>query len=157
MKRLILLMIAVIALASCNQTPQYLTPEEIAKYETSSYGQYVTSMEPDTTYISFYFDGIVDLIYYPEEKAYVVEYDDPDVFDYDYLYGLNQDSVTKNYVELEATEEVFKELMSDLDKTVVQRAYMENDWKWMIREVSIPSDCCIHYKYTLQKDVDYEP
>lgn len=155
MKKLILFMFALVALAACGPNPKSLTARELAEYQ-SGYGQYITNMEPDTNYIAFYFDGIIDLIYNPSEDAYVIEYDDPDVFDYEYLYELSADSIVKNYVELETTKENFRQILSDLDKSVVERAYMENDQKWVIKEITIPSDCCLHYRYSLEKDTYYQ-
>lgn len=121
--------------------------------------EYYSVEEPkvDTTYIQFYFCNVVDYICYVEREneddLFTIEYDDPDCFDYDYLMENSGDTLYRDYIVIEVARDDFSELLHDMDLSVTEKAYLENDAKWLIMEIATPMDNRIDYKYYLQKYV----
>lgn len=109
----------------------------------------------DTSFIPFYFENVIGYICYSDnvENRYIIEYDDPDAFDYDYYSEMSGDTITPlDFIVIDATQSDFYELLKDNDLPIAERAYLENDWKWMIMEVATCNeDSTIFYQYYLVK------
>lgn len=113
----------------------------------------VDTKDVDTTYIMFYFDNVID--YIQDGDNYTIEYDDPDVFDYEYYMDKTYDSTYMDCITINVSKSDFYELFGDSELPIVERAYLENDWKWVILEVAttIVDDATseVKYKWYLKK------
>lgn len=107
----------------------------------------------DTTHIMFYFDNVVD--YIQDWDNYTIEYDDPDVFDYEYYMDKTCDSTYMDCITINISKSDFYELLEDSELPIAERAYLENNWKWTILEVATTDAASkVEYKWYLKKYED---
>lgn len=147
MKKIILIICAMVAFASCNQTPSLPIKEAYATEYETSYAKSIADMEADTNYIAFYFDNVYAYIYNPKDGVYVIDYYDPDL-------SLGPTEFDGAFISV--PNSISKELWVDSSKSIVERAYMENDCKWLIQEIIVPSGDSLTWYYNLVKNDYYE-
>lgn len=121
MKRITLLIIAIIAMISCNGQPQ--PSNDIPEME---YGY-----EEEINTISFSFDGVIDMLYSPEDNSYFIEYMDVDAMDFS-----DEDY---DYITITMTKELFFELLDDFNKSLDEQLNIEISNKWRIQYIEDPS------------------
>lgn len=89
-------------------------------------------------YTTFYLDGIIDMIYAPDENAYFIEYCDPDCFD--------QEAVG-DFITILVCKDYFFEILNDLEKPREQQVELEINAKWQIRPLELNK-----YTYQIHKN-----
>ena len=113
----------------------------------------VETKDVDTTHIMFYFNNVVD--YIQDWDNYTIEYDDPDVFDYEYYMDKTCDPTYMDCITINVSKSDFYELLEDSKLPIAERAYLENDWKWTILEVATTDAASkVEYKWYLKKYED---
>ena len=127
----ILLLSICICSVACSYTPKHINYTGSTIVDTKKYE------------ILFDFGNIDSVIYYEDDNAFVLHYDDPDVFDLDNLaYKSGRDKWYGEYVAVDVDDTLVTEFLNDYTK------YLQNkDWDY--REN-------LNYNYVLiEEDVTY--
>ncbi len=130
MKKLIPILLLVI-LVSCekhnNGKNTYIPHVEDMEY----------NVDTNTNYIAFYWQYVEDVIYYKDDNGFIIEYNDPDVFDFMHLKELTKrdkwfgEDSNSLYIPIQIDNQFVSKFLMDYNDSL-------NEYDWIIVEKWIP-------------------